>query len=103
MNNYCKLLELLNELKKILRDEKAVDISNIYKQIVYLESIIIDANGTFSSELKLESKNILHSFFPPHGGLTDYFIWKNSFEDRKVANKKYNQIKSDLWNMIGEL
>ena len=36
------------------------------------------------------------SMFPPRGGLSEFYIWDNSFEVRYRANHEYEQIKLQI-------
>ena len=39
-----------------------------------------------------------------HGGarsFSDYFIWRDDFEQRKEANKAFEALSSRLWELFG--
>jgi hypothetical protein len=36
------------------------------------------------------------SMYPPHGGFTEYFIWRENFEERVAANQKLSAIKEEI-------
>jgi len=36
------------------------------------------------------------SMYPPHGGVTEYFIWRDNFEERVAANQRLSAIKEEI-------
>ena len=55
------------------------------------------ANGTIRyEELVSEAARQYKSMFPPRGGLSEFYIWDNSYEVRYRANHEYEQIKSQI-------
>ena len=66
------------------------------KNIVqYLEMEL--ANDTLGyEELVSEVTGQYKSMFPPRGGLSEFYIWDNSFEVRYRANHEYEQIKLQI-------
>lgn len=36
------------------------------------------------------------SMFPPRGGLTEFFIWREGFPERFTANQKIDQLKAEI-------
>lgn len=49
-----------------------------------------------NSELRQASK----SLFPPQGGLTDFYVWKEDGSERIALNKPIDELTNLLWNLI---
>ena len=55
------------------------------------------ANDTIRyEELVSEVTGQYKSMFPPRGGLSEFYIWDNSYEVRYRANHEYEQIKLQI-------
>ena len=72
------------------------------KNIVqYLEMEL--ANDTIGyEELVSEVTGQYKSMFPPRGGLSEFYIWDNSFEVRYRANHEYEQRGRKIFCVYGE-
>ena len=47
-------------------------------------------------ELVSEVAKQYKSMFPPRGGLSEFYIWDDSYEVRYTSNHEYEQIKSQI-------
>lgn len=45
-------------------------------------------------------KEIYKSLYPSHGGLTDFFIWRDDVEERRKENRCLDEISDELWNIL---
>ncbi len=48
----------------------------------------------------LEVREMYKTFFPSHGGLTDFYIWRDEFEEHKRINQTYDSTKKDTWKLL---
>ncbi|NLD47271.1 MAG: hypothetical protein GX660_08730 [Clostridiaceae bacterium] len=108
--NYSKAdLEKLNSLfKKLLLiiesegDSETKYATGVLKNIVVVVEdvlktpVIADLNEIFS-----EIMERYKSLYPPRGGLTEFFIWREDFDERVKANKPLDDIKEDIKSIIG--
>jgi hypothetical protein len=60
-----------------------------------LKNDAADLKATF-----LEIGRSYQSMYPPRGGLTDFFVWRDDFEERRKANQPLDQIKENLKNIF---
>ena len=94
-----KLIKLFKEMYDIIVSNPNNDINygkRTIKNIVqYLEMEL--ANDTMEyEELVSEVARQYKSMFPPRGGLSEFYIWDNSYEVRYQANHEYEQIKLQI-------
>ena len=93
------LIKLLKELYDIIISNPNNDINygkrTIKNMVQYLDVEL--ANDTIRyEELVSEAARQYKSMFPPRGGLSEFYIWANSYEVRYRANHEYEQIKSQI-------
>ncbi|HBF36153.1 MAG TPA: hypothetical protein DDW50_02405 [Firmicutes bacterium] len=48
-----------------------------------------------------EIKESYQSMYPSHGGLTEFFVWRDDFEERRQVNLPLDNIKSELKEIVG--
>lgn len=101
-----RIKELFVDLLKILKAEDdnsisyaknvlLVNISRIEYALSNVNSENADLNSLFS-EVQISYK----SMYPPRGGLTEFFVWRDDFDERVKANKPLNRIKEELRQML---
>ena len=93
------LIKLFKEMYDIIISNPNHDINygkRTIKNIVqYLEMEL--ANDTIGyEELVSEVARQYKGMFPPRGGLSEFYIWDNSYEVRYRANHEYEQIKLQI-------
>jgi hypothetical protein len=99
-----QLKDLFQELLRILETEGDQEVhyakSELRKDIQMIEDIL-NHNSADLNEVFLEVKESYQSMYPPRGGLTDFFIWREDFEERRKANQPLNHIKDELNKILG--
>lgn len=93
------LIKLFKEMYHIIASNPKSDINygmrTIKNMVQYLEMEL--ANNTIEyEELVSEIARQYKSMFPPRGGLSEFYIWDNSYEVRYRANQEYEQIKLQI-------
>lgn len=91
--------DLFTELLSLLETEGGAEVDYAKKElrrnILMIEDVvsnsIIDWDKIFG-----EVKESYHSMYPPHGGLTDFFLWRDDFEERVKANQPLDNVKNEL-------
>lgn len=101
--NYIELKKVTEELLKIIKKYYKGDIND--KIIIgFLSEILIlinEKNSIPRVELKLKQK--LKSLFPPHEGLSDYYVYiENNNSEMYNINQKVKNLKKKLWFLIIE-
>jgi hypothetical protein len=101
-NKIESLIGLYSNLLKILetygRGEIASQIRVIKKVLEFLISL--------SSSTELEEKHInevrkMHeSLFPPRGGLSDFFIWSNDYDERIQLNEPLENVRKEIHDIL---
>lgn len=91
--------ELIKQLIDILEKEsKGCDLiyakNSIMDLIDYIKEIL-QSNLGEPVDMGL-IRNSFKSMFPPHGGLSDFYIWRDDFEERVRENQKLNSILERL-------
>lgn len=92
---------LFQELKRILEKENDNETLYIINQLE-LGLLLIDEclNGTYESEdlkqLFSKLEEIYIKINQPRVGLSDYFIWRDNYEERLKVNNGLDKIKKNL-------
>lgn len=93
MNN--EMQKLLEKLLIILEKEKDCDTEasrSLIKELLVKWEEADKEDVTARMRVFREYKEL----FPPHGGLSDFFIWHEEFETRKQLNEEYAQLLEDI-------
>jgi hypothetical protein len=96
--------ELYLQLKLILKNENEKEAQNIINQLEVglriIEEFEGDTYGGELSELYKDLERIYININQPHIGLSDYFIWKDDYEERIKANEDLDTIKDSLHKLF---
>jgi hypothetical protein len=96
--------ELYLQLKLILKKENDREAQNIVNQLeVGLRIIGEFEGGTYGGDLSGLYKDLEKNYIninQPHVGLSDYFIWKDDYEERIKANEDLDTIKDSLHKLF---
>jgi hypothetical protein len=103
VNELSRVRELFKALLDILETEGDYEVdyardelkNNIIMIDETLKNDAADLKATF-----LEIGRSYQSMYPPRGGLTDFFVWRDDFEERRKANQPLDQIKENLKNIF---
>jgi len=98
-----ELLEVLKALYKLLENEDTSGIMYVMKEIQYAIALLdetITSKGNNVDSVLIEVIECCRSFFPPRGGLSDYFIWREDFSERKRMNEIYEGYKNRMWKLL---
>jgi hypothetical protein len=90
---YIKLLQIL---VKEGNDEVVYAIRVLRRGISDLENGLLNSQDINLDNLFDNLFRDYKSMYPPRGGLTDFFIWRDNFEERVAANKPLDSIKDDI-------
>ena len=82
-----KRKELLDNIKLILPLLNQYNDGTIHVQIDSLPTI-------------REIKDIL---YPPRGGLSDFFVWKNDYLERLKINEEIEAYNNRLWELLNQI
>ncbi|TCO68979.1 hypothetical protein [Marinisporobacter balticus] len=102
-NSAIELLEVLDDLYKLLKSEDTSEITYVMKELKHVITILDKAISLKDNNLDnvlIEIREMCKSFFPPHGGLSDYFIWRDDFSERKRVNEIYESYKNRMWFLL---
>ena len=93
-------LGLLHRLEMLLREEGESNwIRGIRASIHAGES---HKNKGVTEEVAFnEMASTYRSMYGGSGSFSDYFIWREDFEERQEANKEFDQITNRLWKLLG--
>lgn len=101
MNNIDmkELRSLFEELMLIV--EKYGD-STIINQKRILASIldIIESNSIDYDKNFIDIQRQYEKLYPARGGLSEFFIWKDDFQESKAINEPLSKIRNRLWEIF---
>lgn len=90
--------DLFKEMLSILETEGDAEVDyakkELRKNILRIEDVL--NNNTALDKIFDEIKESYQSMYPPHGGLTEFFVWRDDFEERLQANQALDNIKNEL-------
>jgi len=98
-----KLFELFSNLLKILEREGKGEVDFAIKEVKYIVEILNDCilnNYCEDNKTIKEVKEIHSSLYPPKGGLSEFFVWRNDFDERIKINDYLDNIKEELWKLL---
>jgi hypothetical protein len=96
-----QILEKYKELLKVLETEGDESVSfakgQLKKDIMNIEETLADniSQTDYNEILHLVKANY-NRMYPVRGGLTEFFVWRDDFNERMRANKPLNEIKDEL-------
>ncbi|EUJ53504.1 hypothetical protein [Listeria fleischmannii] len=98
MKNYTEIEITIQKLLPLLEKYNDGRINYQIKELKFLKELLrSDAKeNEKNSELRQASK----SLFPPQGGLTDFYVWKEDGSERIALNKPIDELTNLLWNLI---
>ena len=86
-----KRKELLDNIKLILPLLNQYNDGTIHVQISFLQGL----------ECALENGDSL--LYPPRGGLSDFFVWKNDYLERLKINEEIEAYNNRLWELLNQI
>lgn len=73
-------------------------------QISQLKNILefIDKvnSGEVTDEVFEELRRMNNSLYPPHGGLGEFYIWADDFDERMKLNESLDKARDFTWNTL---
>lgn len=95
---------LMKELLEIIRKEGGSEQVYAAGELERDIAMIADAKAGQSTDMKEIFARVRESYksmFPPRGGLTDFFVWREDFNQRLVANRRLDAVKAELDDEFG--
>lgn len=99
-----RVAQLMKELLEIVRKEGGTEQTYAAGELERCVEMIERARNDQSAEKKEVFARVRESYkglFPPHGGLTDFFVWREDFNERLVANRRLDAVKAELDDEFG--
>ena len=92
---------LFEELKGVLQAEGGGNwLSGINAAIERLSpSIDASANGEHLREVK----SIFATMHAGQGSFSDFFIWREDFDERMAANAEFKTLKDNIWSVLEQI
>jgi hypothetical protein len=96
----------MNELKLLYKELLLIlEKFGVSSSTNYQKRIIQETINIIESDLNHEEKVVLirreySLLYPPRGGLTEFNIWRDDFEERKRINEPFDIISSRLWGIF---
>ena len=48
-----------------------------------------------------EMRSVYRSMCSGPGGYGDFFVWREDFDERRLANEEYDRLQEELWTLLG--
>lgn len=100
-----RVKELFQQLLLILETEGDDEVNyaknELAQNIRVLEGVLSNNfDGIGAEEVLDEVKTRFKRMYPPRGGLSDFFVWREDYEERLKANKYLDDIQSELREIL---
>lgn len=99
--------ETIQEIKQLFEELLAIVEKYGDKTILNQESIIrhtlaiIDSQDTDDYELEIiDIQREYKKLYPARGGLSEFYIWRDDFEERLAVNEPLSKITKRLWELL---
>jgi hypothetical protein len=94
------LLRLFIELKQVMiRENENNWIRGVNLIIEALSPPEYGGKGSADEAVRYV-ENTYRNMVSGNGSFSDFFIWRDDFDDRVKANKELDRIKADIWTLI---
>ena len=112
MNDFEEIRIIFNRVKSlsqqllfILETEGNYEVNyaknELAKNIRVLEGVLNNNVDTVKAQEVLgQIKTSFKSMYPPRGGLSEFFVWREDYEERLKANKYLDEIQSELRKIL---
>ncbi len=99
--------ERMDELKQLFEELLAIidkyGDNTIYKQRKMINRIVeriecIDVSNFESQFIQIQRE--YKSLYPARGGLSEFHIWKDDFDERQRLNEPLSRIRERLWELL---
>ncbi|MCH8475370.1 MAG: hypothetical protein LAT55_09100 [Opitutales bacterium] len=89
-------ISCLSNMSDILMREGELDFAQSVQDVIHAGRTIQD-----SDEALKEMSFLYRSMHGGAGSFSDYFIWRDNFDDRVEANKEFEILSQRLWELLG--
>ena len=97
-----ELLCLFNRLKKIMNEENENNwIRGINLIIESLTPPDYGGKGSADEAVRYVS-DTYRNMVSGNGSFSDFFIWRDDFDERVKVNKKLDRLRANIWNLIDD-
>lgn len=101
-----KVKSLFQQLLSILEKEGGIEINyarnELAKDIQVIEVFLSNGmDAAEASEVLSQIKKSYKSMYPPRGGLSEFFVWREDYADRLKANSQLDNIQRELREILG--
>ncbi|MBO1910124.1 hypothetical protein [Sporosarcina sp. 6E9] len=91
---YLNLLEILEKYGRGEIDIQIRQVKQILDFLINLPSVEIEEK--YISEVR----KMHESLFPPRGGLSDFFIWSNDYDERIRLNEPLENVRKEIYDIL---
>ncbi len=102
-DDLTRVIGLFRKLLIILETEGGREVNyakkELQRNVLMIEEVLSNRTVDFDKVFD-EVKASYHSMYPPHGGLTDFFVWRDDFEERVKANQPLDNVKNELKEIL---
>ncbi|WP_024831863.1 hypothetical protein [Ruminiclostridium josui] len=103
--NLEELGDMFKKLLIILEKEGDYEVKYaktvLNKIVIDIENILLNTNTINLTEVFYGIIQDYKSLYPPKSGLTEFFIWRDDYNERVKANKNLDDLKNNIKKIIG--
>ena len=100
-------LKDINELKQLFEELLSIvdkygdnSLDNQKKIIKHIIDTIINVNIDDLEKQFIEIQRDYKNLYPARGGLSEFYIWNDNFNERQKLNEPLSRIRERLWEIL---
>ncbi|EUJ43395.1 hypothetical protein HB825_05305 [Listeria booriae] len=90
-------LVILKEMTRYGSSSNRPQIRQIKNILEFIDDV---KNGEITDEVFEELRRMNDSLYPPHGGLGEFYIWADDFDERMKLNEPLDKARDFTWNTL---
>ncbi|MBC1317293.1 hypothetical protein [Listeria booriae] len=90
-------LVILKEMTRYGSSSNRPQIRQIKNILEFIDDV---KNGEITDEVFEELRRMNDSLYPPHGGLGEFYIWADDFDERMKLNEPLDKASDFTWNTL---
>lgn len=99
-NELFEVKEIIEKLICILKKEGKGQMNYYIRELEYGSSLIEEYLLNPSKKTETELKKMIRELYPSHGGLSDFYIWREDGNERVAINKPISEMGDRLWKIL---
>lgn len=97
---FKNIVELLEKQVEFIYKEDKIQYKTTIDILMDIIGKIKEIGDNPDKDLLKELSRTYLDLYPPHGGLSDFFLWDDDFKIREAINEEYSKVAATLWDFF---